>query len=56
MAEEAGCPGLNETSGRQERDKAKVGELTSLLQTIHHGLVNPEDDVSFSGLGLFDEG
>ena len=55
MAEEAGCPGLKETSGRQERDKAKVGELTSLLQTIH-GLVNPEDDVSFSGFGLFGEG
>ena len=55
MAEEAGCPGLKETSGRQEIDKAKVGELTSLLQTIH-SLVNPEDDESFSGLGLFDEG
>ena len=55
MAEKAGGPGLNETSGRQERDKAKVGELTCLLQTIH-GLVDPEDDVSFSGLGLLDEG
>ena len=55
MAEEAGCASLKETSRRQERDKAKVGELTSLLQTIH-GLVDPEDDVSFSGLDLFDEG
>jgi hypothetical protein len=40
MAEEAGCAGFNEASGRQERDEAKVGELTGLLQTIH-GLVDP---------------
>ena len=55
MAEEAGCAGFKEASGRQERDEAKVRKLTSLLKTIH-GLVDPEDDISFSGLGLFDEG
>jgi hypothetical protein len=55
MTEEAGCAGFEESSKRQERDEAKVGELTGLLQTIH-GLVDPEDDVSSAGLGLFDEG
>ena len=55
MAEEAGRAGFEETSGRQERDEAKVGELTCFLQTIH-GLVDPEDDVSFSGSGRLDEG
>jgi hypothetical protein len=55
MTEEAGCAGFEESSRRQERDEAKVGELTGLLQTIH-GLVDPEDDVSFSGSGRLDEG
>ncbi len=55
MADEAGCAGFNEGSGRQERDEAKVGVLTGLLQTIH-ALVDPEDDKSFSGSGRLDEG
>jgi hypothetical protein len=55
MAEEAGCSGFDEASGRQERDEAKVRELTRLLQTIH-GLVDPEDDESFSGSGCLNEG
>ncbi len=55
MAEKAGCSGFDEANGRQERDKAKVGELTRLLQTIH-GLVDPEDDNPFSGSGCLDKG
>ncbi len=55
MAEEAGSAGFEESSRRQERDEAKVGELTCLLQTIYD-LVDPEDDVSFAGSGLLDEG
>ena len=55
MAKEAGCAGFNEASGRQERDEAKVGELTRPLQTIH-GLVDPEDDESFSGSDCLNEG
>ncbi len=39
----------------QERDEAKVGELNCFFQT-NHGLVDPEDDESFSGSGRLDEG
>jgi hypothetical protein len=45
MAEEAGSASFDKANnGRQERDEAKVGELTRFLQTMH-GLVRGKDGI-----------
>jgi hypothetical protein len=46
---------VSKKPAEDQRDEAKVGELTCLLQTIY-GLVDPEDDESFFGSGRLDKG